>query len=655
MHQHTRQDVDQPMFLTVMDVINVLIKGRGIILGSLFVCLALGGLYLAIAEKRYTATSKILIDPRSVDPLSNQSTATGVALIADSLYVDSEIEILRSRALLRKAAIRLNVPEDPEYSQGGLLDAARSAIANLLTFGGGPELTEEERARVVTESRITKFTQDVTIRRVNSSYVIAIDVDGSTPGKAADSANAVADVYLGNTLESQYEISRRNNLWLQQRLEELKRSVRLADEAVERYRSENRLTTSEGESIVDQTLADLNSQLLVAQANVTTAESKYEQLQAVLNGGNPDAVVEDVLDNPVITRLRTEYADAQRRSAEILARSGPQHQAYINAERRATQIRELIVNEIKRFATSYKSSWDLALAQETEIRAKIDAAEKLKQNESEKSIKLRELQGVAESQRGLYQAMLTTFNQNAQRTSIPTSDARLVEPALQPLSPSSPKKLLTIALALLVGSTAGVGLSFLREGVRRAVRDVESGEQLTGADFAGALPSLNVDGNRPTAKRVREALSTVEGASEKDIAAAVLALFQTTSKKLWSNGQNQVAEVMRAAQMTFQLRQGKTGQSKHGRVIGVASAAPGEGKTMSAELLAASLAMTGWRTLLIDADYRKGELTGRLGLSKIASDWPPFTVVPGAKDSFDFVPSQTREHLNDLLTRLIGG
>ena len=75
MHQHTRQDVDQPMFLTVMDVINVLIKGRGIILGSLFVCLALGGLYLAIAEKRYTATSKILIDPRSVDPLASCSSA----------------------------------------------------------------------------------------------------------------------------------------------------------------------------------------------------------------------------------------------------------------------------------------------------------------------------------------------------------------------------------------------------------------------------------------------------------------------------------------------------------------------------------------------------------------------------------------------------
>ncbi len=87
-----------------------------------------------------------------------------------------------------------------------------------------------------------------------------------------------------------------------------------------------------------------------------------------------------------------------------------------------------------------------------------------------------------------------------------------------------------------------------------------------------------------------------------------------------------------------------------GKVIGIVSALPGEGKTTVAAGFAAFVAKSGARTLLVDADLRNPSMTRTLGyqdapgLLELVADKSALAdlVITDAKHKFDFLPASTR-------------
>jgi capsular exopolysaccharide synthesis family protein len=89
---------------------------------------------------------------------------------------------------------------------------------------------------------------------------------------------------------------------------------------------------------------------------------------------------------------------------------------------------------------------------------------------------------------------------------------------------------------------------------------------------------------------------------------------------------------------------------KGGKVVGIVSALPGEGKTTVTAALADFLAKAGNRTLLIDADLRNPSMSkilgyaGAPGLLDMVANHTPFEelVITDSKHKFDFLPSSSR-------------
>jgi polysaccharide biosynthesis transport protein len=153
--------------------------------------------------------------------------------------------------------------------------------------------------------------------------------------------------------------------------------------------------------------------------------------------------------------------------------------------------------------------------------------------------------------------------------SLQTGEAEIVQPALAPTSPSSPTTARNVVLGLLVGLVLGIALAFLREGSDRRVKDVETLEELFGAPV----------------------LATVTDMTDAD---AATESFRT---------------------LRAQLRYFKV--DRNIRTVLVTSAVAGEGKTTVASNLArAAGAVAGSRTLLIEADLRKGNLAEVLGVAQ---------------------------------------
>jgi polysaccharide biosynthesis transport protein len=115
----------------------------------------------------------------------------------------------------------------------------------------------------------------------------------------------------------------------------------------------------------------------------------------------------------------------------------------------------------------------------------------------------------------------------------------------------------------------------------------------------------------------------------------------------------QISEVAPFSATAEALRYIKVAIDLHptgGKVVGIISALPGEGKTTIATGFASFVAKSGARTLLVDADLRNPTMTRTLGYSGIpglldmVADKSDFCdlVVTDSRFKFDFLPSSTQ-------------
>jgi len=170
---------------------------------------------------------------------------------------------------------------------------------------------------------------------------------------------------------------------------------------------------------------------------------------------------------------------------------------------------------------------------------------------------------------------------------IQSEQAEVVTPAVAPSSPSSPQPIRTAALAGLIGLLLGVGLAYLREyfddsiGSEQKIRD--------------NVPDRPVLGHVPRWERSVRAPVTV---------AAPTAAASESYRELGAN----VRHLLGA-------HHPDDGVQQPGRVVLVASASSGEGKTVTAVNLAIVEATARMRVVLVDANLRRPRLHELLGVT----------------------------------------
>jgi Mrp family chromosome partitioning ATPase/capsular polysaccharide biosynthesis protein len=195
--------------------------------------------------------------------------------------------------------------------------------------------------------------------------------------------------------------------------------------------------------------------------------------------------------------------------------------------------------------------------------------------------KLTELEATAGAYRKLYEALLQRMGENQQQESFPVSNARVIATATTPLAPSYPRTKLIIALALLVGTAAGIALTLVRHTLDRSLRTERQVRDELGIDCFGLVPRL---------RRDRE---TAPAGSDNPAIDAPLSEY---------------VDALRGIKVSID---GACSSRPNWR-LGLLSVDPVEGKTALAIGLADLCAAAGSRTLLVDANLRDPALSRQL-------------------------------------------
>ncbi len=309
------------------EMIRILRRRRTIVLTSIAGLLALTAAFVLLVTPLYTATSTVLIDPhRSHVADTNDQPPPPSNFGTDDAMIESQVLLIQSVAVLSRVVDELHLTDDPEFKPQWHF---WNAIFDLFKSSGPP--TGQSPQELAKARTLEILQRRLKVTREGTTFVIDIDASSESPRKSAKIANAVADSYFYEQINSKTNTNKIAATWLNQQLDDLKARVQGSDKAVEDFRASNNLITTQGQTVNDQQLTDLNNKLMEAHVQTAEAKSKYDQVQGIAKSHSDPGTLDQALNSQVITQLRTQYADVAKTVADLSSKFGPQHPQVLNA------------------------------------------------------------------------------------------------------------------------------------------------------------------------------------------------------------------------------------------------------------------------------------------------------------------------------------
>jgi capsular exopolysaccharide synthesis family protein len=536
---------------------------------------------------RYTATSQVVIDVRPSDAASITAVLSGRPANRD--IAETEVDVMMSRELAKRVIKKLNLSSDPEFAPWLRPKSDMKRLSNRLRKwidpNSWPILTWLTSAYQLSKSKpesliekkenavVANFLAGLNVATSERSFAISINYESADPGKAALIANAVASEYMASQVEAKFDAAAKASTWLVQQVDTLRDKVRQSQEAVERYRQSHDLVQASGQTIVTQQLSELNTRLVIAQTDLSTKEAQLRNLRMLSGAGRADSAPE-ALASPLIQQLRERETDLLRREGELLSKYGERHPLIVNIRNERKDLNNKISEEINRIVVGLENEVEVARQQEATLRAKIADLENRVSQGSLAEVTLKELQREADANQQLFETFLSRYKQTSVQD-FQQPDARILSQASAPLEPSFPKKSGILALSGIGFFSVGVLLALVRDRFENGFRSVEEVEQALGFSPIGAIPKAN-------------GLRRGEGC-HRYLLRRPASAYSEACRTIWT---------------TLALQ-----NESNLQCVLVTSAVPNEGKTSFVASLGCTLARIDYRVVVIDADFRRPNLT----------------------------------------------
>ena len=375
----------------------------------------LGAITIKFLPKTYTANATLIVDSEEKDPLAGRDFP--VEMIAN--YVSTQIELMTSPIVLLPAIERLKLTEDKDFTAG---------------FSGSPEALREFVQKNLAAS--------LQVDRGTGGQLIYVSASAKSATRAAEIANAVADVYIEQDRVRRASPARERAQRYSEELAELRDKATIAQDKVTAFRKEHGIDDlSQGTTDSEvQALENLHQRLLETQNQRRTLEAKYSSKLAPSADGPADSgsprTLKEQLDNQLaqLEQLKSTY--------------GPLHPKIRELETQITATRQSLGEEDRELAGTRA----LERKYETAVAAQEAKVLSLREAQDEGSKLLLEL----ESAKSVYKHALDGFDQIMFQAVANRANVSIVSHAVAPLRASKPNKLKLLLMTLLGGIGLGV-------------------------------------------------------------------------------------------------------------------------------------------------------------------------------------------------------
>ncbi len=534
---------------------------------TIFACFLVTVITVAIAtfvqSPVYKATATIKIERTQSKVLKFDDPSLPVDNETDSYY-QTQYKLLTSYSLAERVVRLLSLDANPEFS------GMRPQPSTQQVSGEMP----------TTESPVVNgFLRKLNIEPVKNTRLVKIAFLSGSPELSAQVANAMVENFIEQSIEQKLGATKYLGGFLAKQIQDVRIKLESSDELLQKFAKQKQyLVLDEKQEQTTKQLSLLTDALIKARSERLAKEALYQQTQ-----GQDFQSIPSVLENPLITDLKKEYFRLQAEYRKLSETFKTDYPKMVVLKSNIEEIKGQLDSEVQQVVDGLRSSYEAALELENLLQSSVDKQKQVTLKANEDSIQYNILKREVDINRELYAGLSQRKKETAISAGLDSTNIQIIDWAKVPLRPDRPKKLLNLALGIVVGLGLGVGLAFFAEYLDNTVKTMEEVESTIGLPMLGVVPGL------ASVERGKQMKGAINGQEEKSFE---LIMHQDQTSPL--------SEAIRniRTSLLFSLPESPP------RLLLVTSAEPGDGKTGVSINLAIALAQLGGDILLIDADMR---------------------------------------------------
>ena len=548
----------------------ILLKRKWTILVFMAITVTIVTLGTLRMPKIYQAVSSLIIDTAAPEVLSGIREVVevgGGGYWFNRDYYETQYKILQSRQLAHKVAENLGLQNDLKFLG---IDYVKDPVVQARIAAGA-----DVEALVLSRYRI---------QPIKDSRIVTIIVEDRDPKFAALLSNAIADAYIEMNLETKLEVTRNAANWLAEQLRDLKDKMEKSEIALFDFKKESNILSvslEESQNMTAQRLRAFNEELSKMMAERIEIEAKQNYIKDLKVTDKDYERLEQVLGSALVNSMKTDYYKARETFLAVSEKYGPKHPKYQIAKGEMELSKMNLEREINNVIGGIELKYLMLVETEKSLKIALKDTETAALEINKKEIDYRRLKRDVDNNGSLYELVMKRLKETDLTGMLKNNNIHKLDFALVPKSPIKPRVKVNILISLFVGIIGGIGLAFLFDYFDNTIKTQDDIEHGIGLTFLGFIPTIS---DQELAKKGN-------AGGSRDL-------------YLLNNPKSNLAESCRAIRTNLMF----VSPGKPLTSMIVTSAGPQEGKSITSVNIAVSMAMSGSKTVLVDADLRRPRL-----------------------------------------------
>ncbi|MDG2535779.1 polysaccharide biosynthesis tyrosine autokinase [Sphingomonas sp. HITSZ_GF] len=584
-------------------LLSVIRRRKWLVIGTTIAAVLLGILVTLLMAPQYTARATLEIQ-RENTGLTNVDTTQSSTMMVDQEFYETQYGLLQSRSLAERVVKDLGLADSKPFLDSFGVKTADWFNGSRISRAAPPA---PERMRIASDILLSRFK----VAPERMSRLVGISFTSPDPALSKRVVDAWSAAFVQETLDRRFEATAYARKFLEGKLSQLRGRIDESERRLVDYASREGIVnlpagdngdgaSSPERPIAADDLTSLNRELARATADRVLAESKLRA------GGGQSA---EVAQNPTVVSLRSKRAELAGDYAKMRATFESEYPPAKALESQIAQLDRAIGQEEKRIGGTLRQAYEASVKREDELKSEVSGLKTGMLDMRRRSIQYNIFLRDVDTNRQLYDGLLQRYKTIGVAGSVGLNNISVVDGAEMPRTPSSPKPLLNILIAVAAGLFLGLSAALVFEQLDQGVDDPAEVEALLGVPLLGTVPQTGDTDPR-----------TALGDPKSPITEAYLSL---------------------RTNLSFATDHGTP------HVFAVTSTGPAEGKTTTSYALARSLARANRKVLLIDADMRSPsihymfEVGNKMGLSNYlaGSDDAAALIVPTSVEGLWIMPA----------------